>query len=155
MKVQFINPFISAAHDVFDQITQKSLSLGPPTLKTGATTSHEVNVIIGVTGNIGGQVIYSMEYPVAMAIAGAMMGKPLISFDEIAQSAIAEMGNILTGQAMIRLANEGYRCSITPPTVIQGKNISVSTLDIMALSVPLYSEVGDIMLDVALKENSR
>ena len=153
MKVQFINPFIEAAHDVFEQITHQSLSLGSPSLTTTPLTSHEINVIIGITGTISGQVLYSMEPKVALSIAGAMMGGPPVpEFDDMAQSAIAELGNILTGNAMIRLANEGYVCHLTPPTIIQGKNIVISTLDILSLSVPLQCESGDITLGVALRE---
>lgn len=152
MKVQFINPFIEAAHDVFGQITHKTLKLGHPYLKTNPMTSREVNIVIGVAGSVAGQIMYSMDRSVAIAIASGMMGTPVMELDDMAQSAVAEMGNILTGNAMIRLANQGYQCQITPPTIVQGKNLTISTLDIHTLSIPLHSEVGDITLDVSLKE---
>ncbi len=51
-------------------------------------------------------------------------------FDNLAESAIAEMGNIITGQAAIGLEEQGYVCKLSPPTLISGKGVVISTLDI-------------------------
>ena len=98
MKVQYINPFIEAAHEVFHQLVHYPLKLGKPILKTSPITSRDVTVIIGVIGQrIRGQILYSMDTTVAIAVASAMQNKPVRELDEMAKSAVGEMGNILTG----------------------------------------------------------
>lgn len=151
MKVEFINPFIEAAHDAFQRITNKTLQLGAPSLKSISQTEHDVTVMIGLTGAVGGVVTYSMEIQVATSVASAMMGGIKAEWDDMSESAVGELGNILTGSAVTRLYNRGYECQITPPTIINGKNMPISTSSTHIVSVPLYSEVGNITLDVALK----
>lgn len=153
MKVQYINPFIEAAHEVFHQLVHYPLKLGQPVLKTSPITSRDVTVIIGVIGKkLRGQVLYSMDTKVAIAVASAMQRKNIAELDEMAKSAVGEMSNILTGNAATHLAEVGYPCLITPPTIIEGKNVRVSTMDMHTISVPLYSALGDMTIDVAIKE---
>ena len=94
-----------------------------------------------------------MDRSVALAVATAMMqGKKITEFDEIAKSAVAEMGNILTGNATTNLSSVGLACLITPPTIIEGKDVRVTTMDMTTISIPLYSKLGDVDVDISLKE---
>jgi len=80
-----------------------------------------------------------------------MIGHTIVTFDRLAASAIAELGNMITGNAMTLLAEQGYRCDITPPSIVRGASVSIDTIVSPALVVPLCIEHGQIELTVCLR----
>ncbi len=80
------------------------------------------------------------------------MEQAFSEFDNLAQSGVAELGNVISGQATIRLSKAGYSANISPPTLIHGKGVTISTLDFARVVVPLSTEVGDVAVHLALRE---
>ncbi len=152
MKVQYINPFIDAAGRVIEMVLGMAPSKGQLSMLPSVFTSQQCNVITGVTGQVQGQVIYGMSLITADKVASAMLGQPVRTFDQLAASAIAELGNMITGNASVLLSEAGFACDITPPSIVRGTNVKMSTLAIPALVVPLCMELGEIELMVCLKE---
>jgi len=70
------------------------------------------------------------------------------------ESAIAEMGNVITGIASAELEKAGFHSTLAPPTVITGRGVVISTINIKRLQIPLKTEFGDIEVGVALREDS-
>jgi chemotaxis protein CheX len=154
MKVEFINPFVKAAIDVLKSEIHSEVGRGRLRVESSQTSNLDVNVMIGVTGAAQGFVLYSMSSDTARNIVGQMMGQPFEEFDSLAQSGIAEMGNVITGLASRGLSESGYICNITPPTLITGQNTSIGTLDIPRLALPLTTGCGEIEIHLALREMS-
>jgi chemotaxis protein CheX len=116
-------------------------------------TTQQVNIVCGITGAIEGQVIYGMSIIGADKLASKMLGAPVVTFDQLAASAIAELGNMISGNSMTLLSSQGYSCDITPPTIVKGSNVKISTLNIPALVIPLkLQEIGDLEINVSLQE---
>ncbi|MGI6628820.1 MAG: chemotaxis protein CheX [Bacillota bacterium] len=151
LKAGLINPFIESAYSFLKQELGTEVTRGQLRLKESRATSGEVNVAIGVTGDAEGIAIYSMSERTAKAVAAVLIGEPVPVFDNLAESAIAEMGNIITGQAAIGLEEQGYVCKLSPPTLISGKGVVISTLDIQRLIVPLELPLGYLEICVALR----
>ena len=152
MRVEFINPFIVAAYEVLQWEVQARVSKGPVSIKKSSCTSRDVTVVIGVTGEVEGAVFYEMTEKTARNLASVMMGTNVVVFDTMAESAIAEMGNVITGRASAGLEAAGFRCLITPPTIIVGRGVVISTLDFSRLVVELETQYGGIEINVALRE---
>lgn len=153
MKVEFINPFVSAAFMVLEKVGKTKVSKGALSLAASPIAGMDVNTVIGVTGDILGQVIFSMSTDTAQKLASVMlMGLPISDFDEIAKSAISELGNIITGNAATELGNNGFCCNITPPSLFMGKEVKVSIKDLQILVIPVTTDLGEIQIYVALRE---
>ncbi len=152
MKVEYINPFVNAAFSVLESVLGSVPTKGQLAMRPSVFTSQQCNVITGVAGKIEGQVIYGMSLITADKVASAMIGQPIRTFDQLAASAIAELGNMITGNAMSLLAEAGFVCDITPPTIIRGTNVKISTLSIPALVIPINLEQGEVELTVSLQE---
>jgi chemotaxis protein CheX len=152
MKVEFINPFVKAAIDVLRSETGSEVERGKLRLETSASTAHDVAVMIGITGKARGIVLYGMTTEAAKNIVSKMMGQECDEFDALAQSGIAEMGNVITGLASRGLAESGYQCNITPPTLIVGNNTTIGTLDIPRIALSVALQFGEIDIHVALRE---
>ncbi len=146
-----VNPFLESAYSFLKKELSAEVTRGQLRLEESRATSGEVNVAIGVTGDAEGIVIYSMSERTAKAMATAMIGESVPVFEKLAESAIAEMGNIITGQAAIGLEECGYVCKLSPPTLISGKGVVISTLDIQRLIIPLETPLGYLEICVALR----
>ena len=153
MKVDFVNPFIAAAMDVVKATIDVDLERGPIRLETSKVAADDVTVVIGVTGSAEGIVLYGMSERAAKSLASAMIGRRIPVFDALAESAVAELGNMIAGRATTGLENQGYVCRLTPPTLLYGRGTLISLFDINRLVIPLSSEHGLIEISVALRDH--
>ncbi len=152
MKVEYINPFITATFDILKNVGSFNPQKGKLTLKNKPVPSYGVSVLVGVIGEVKGQVMYSMSEDTAMKIASAMMmGMPVTEFDEMAKSAISELSNMITGNASTSLASQGLEIDISPPTLITGSNVTVTTSAIQTIVVPVEMEAGIFEINIALE----
>lgn len=138
MNIEYINPFIEASQTVLMQTAMIEAKLGKVFLKDSPYQSDTVAIIVGLTGKIRGQVVFTMSSAVAMSIASAMMmGMPVTELDEISKSAISEMTNMILGNTATILYNKGIGIEITPPSFVMGENLQISTNKMKTVCVPL------------------
>jgi len=152
MKVEYINPFIEASQTVLKQIASLDAKLGKIYLKTAPYRSEDVIIMVGLTGKIRGQAVFSLNKDFAMRIASAMMmGMEIPEFDEMAKSAIAELANMIMGNAATILYNRGIDIDITPPSLLMGENMQISPSRMKTICIPLLfgSEEDKIELDIS------
>ncbi len=154
-RANLVNPFLDAAYKFLQNELNMEVTRGQLRLESSKATSGEVNVALGVAGDAEGTVLYSMSEKTAKTIAAALLTEPVPMFNELAESSIAEMGNIITGQAAAGLEEHGYVCKLTPPTIIAGKGVMISTVDIQRLVIPIELPVGYIEISVALRYYQR
>lgn len=152
MKAQFVNPFVSAAYQVIQAELQSSVERGPLSLEESQFTNRDITVMIGVTGPVQGVVMYSMSRETAKKMVEVMIGQPVAEFDAMAESAISELGNVITGVAAAELEKAGYSCRISPPTLVMGEHTVISTVNIRRLVVALTTQFGELEISLALEE---
>ena len=149
--VELVNPFVAAGFSTLSMILNESPSRGQLSATPTAVTSHQVNIVIGITGDIVGHVIIGMSLITADKTASIMIGQQVTTFDELAASAVGELGNMICGNGLLNLSQQGYTCDLTPPTVIRGSKVEISTLAIPSIIVPLSTETGEFELMVGLR----
>jgi chemotaxis protein CheX len=152
MNVKYLIPFVEAAYEVLKTEIKVQMQRGDLKLEKGAYTTDDLTVIISLVGDVEGIVLYSMSRGTALNIASAMLGDDLEELDGLAQSGIAELGNVITGRASVKLAQTGFQSTISPPTLLLGKGGTVSTLDFPRVVVPLEGEPGSMQIHLALRE---
>ena len=153
MKAEYANPFINAAVNVFQQELGVKLSRTDLKKKVSAAPSHPISIIIGVTGPIRGQVVYSMDGNFAYEVAKAMLpGKLPAEIKKLVNSAVSEIANMVTGSASIKLAGESQTIYITPPAVFSGANLEIDFLSITTISIGFLSQIGALEINIALTE---
>ncbi len=155
MQVEFIEPFVRATFTVLSQVVSASPERGQLTLRDGNTfTTQELSTLLGVSGDIEGVALYGMSQVTALKIASQMLDQDVKEIDELASSALSELANIITGNATTHLETAGFQCDITPPSLINGSGIQVTTL-CPALLVPVSSQFGKIDINVALRKTRK
>jgi chemotaxis protein CheX len=153
MRVQLVNCYVRAAADVIAKETGSSVKRGGVRLERDSFTTEEVTAIVGVNGAMGGSFYLSMSEDTALNLVSSMMGQGMSEFDELAQSGIAELANVVAGAASVGLADLGYSTNITPPLLLLGANAKISSVEIQRLVVPLSTNNGSVRVHVALREN--
>jgi|YNPNPStandDraft_1061719.scaffolds.fasta_scaffold06543_2 chemotaxis protein CheX len=151
MDVRFLTPFLKAAIEVLTAELGGPVRRGELSLQRSAYTTAEVNVLITLVGRVQGVVIYGLSQATALAIVSQIMGQPFDSLDNLAQSGVGELGNVITGRASTLLANEGYASQLSVPMLVIGK-AKISLLDFPRLVVPLLIQHGQIDVHLALRE---
>jgi chemotaxis protein CheX len=152
MKVKFLNPFVDAACEILRLEMQETVERGNLLLDNGFYVTDDVTVILALIGAVDGTVFYSMSNDMAIRFASTLVGKSFDVMDKLVQSGIAELGNVITGRASMKLAEAGYEANISPPSLIMGKGATISTLDYPRLVVPLITSLGSITIHLALRE---
>ena len=152
VNVKFLNPFVDAATEVLKAEVDLDVTRGNLSLQKTALTADDITFLLTLVGQVQGVVLYSMSEATALKIIALMMGQDFQEFDNLAQSGIAEMGNVITGRATVKLESVGYHSNISTPTVILGNGVKISTLDFARIVVPLQTGVGDIIVHLALRE---
>jgi len=151
-RVELVSPFVEAAGRVIAQECGETPRRGQLHRVRSPQTNNEVSALIAITGGVAGLVIYSMTDTTALAIASRMIGEELNSLDALGQSAIAELANMITGQAGIGLERNGFPSDMSPPVLLLGKGSSIATLNLTRLIVPLVLSFGEFTIDIAIKE---
>jgi chemotaxis protein CheX len=152
MNVKFLNPFVSAAHEILSFEMHEQVERGELRLENGLYTTDDVTVILSLVGAVTGTVLFSMSGDSAMQLASVLMGEMFVVLDKLAQSGIAELGNVITGRASMKFAEAGFEANISTPSLILGKGATISTLEYPRLIVPLKTSKGLITIHLALRE---
>ena len=153
--VNVINPFLTSAKDVIKITTGIELEIGKPSLKDLVFTDEYVRIMLGITGEMTGQIIIVITTDGAKNIASKMMmGMPVNELDEMAISAISELGNMIMGNASTILEKNSIKTDITPPMVERG-NSKIDMDKFQSICVPLlYENTPFIELDIMVKKVS-
>ena len=152
LNVEFINPFLIATTAVLKDMCQIDVKVEKPYIKTNEFAEDSILIMIGVTGEMRGQVIIALTVDRACDVASKMMmGMPVDELNDIAISAISELGNMIMGNTATILSTKGIGIDITPPTICRG-NISIITSYAKNICIPFSYENKIIMeLDIAVK----
>lgn len=152
MKADYVNPFITGAMTTFGQELKQQPQVGAITATLDRMVSAGISVLVGLVGDVRGVVIYDMSERTAKAIASSMAGVPMPLFDAMAQSAIAELGNVITGLASVALEAGGYRVAISPPSIILGEGTVLAVPGTTRLVVPLELSLGTVWVYLSLHD---
>ncbi|ACB84229.1 chemotaxis protein CheX [Natranaerobius thermophilus] len=152
MKAKYINPFYQATNDVLNNMLELNTERGQLDVIEDIVPGNEANVIIGITGDLSGSILYSFSKDMTLEIVKMMSGMEMEELDSFVTSALGEVANIISGNAVTYLKNENYNCDIVPPQVIIGQNKSLSMATEKALLLPVKTDIGKFDLNISVKE---
>ncbi|GEM_PF-291101 len=133
MDVNNINPVFEAFTCVLPQIGFQTVEKKEMTVAKAVLPNKGVMVNIGVVGTLKGTIVFDMDMDSAKKFASTMMmGMEVTEFDDLAQSAICEMSNMVCANACTNFSQNGIEgLNISPPVLLTGSN------GFMKLSAPV------------------
>ena len=153
ISVEYINPFVESAVEVFRTMLQCDLARGQLYLKEHVQPDHEISGIIGLSGKATGTVVLSLGRDVAISATEVLLGERPSQLDADVVDAIGELANMVAGNAKTQL--EQFEMSLSLPNVILGKNHTVQfPSDVTPIGIPFDCKWGTITMDVGLCEKT-
>lgn len=126
MDVKVVNPFLQAIQNIMPQLGFASVNRGKLSKGEKDLMGLGVTIIVGLSEQAQGNVVYNMTNDTACQIASTMMsGMPVAEFDEMAQSAVSELGNMLTANAATYFFQQGLNVNISSPSMIIGSDFKI------------------------------
>lgn len=154
MEANYINPVIEACMTVLPQLGLTDVVRKGVSVKSKYIESPGVVIILGLVGDIRGNIIYGMTEEAAKKIASTMMmGMPVDEFNELAQSAISELTNMLTANVATNYSKENINVNISTPTLIYGEFVANAVSD-KILCVEMGVNGSDISVNISLEKNT-
>ena len=148
MKADYINPFLSSSITVIESLMQQKPSVGKLQVTHFEYKEDDICLKIKTFGQFESELIFGFSKDVAIRMVSCMMGGAKIEqFDEICLSAVAELGNMISGNASTLLYNDGVMIDISPPEFVEMQNGMASAMK--ALDIPLYAEsIGEFHIHI-------
>ena len=138
--VKHINPFLQSSISIVESVTQVKMTVGKPEATDFHLNDTYYAIQVGVVGELKGQVVLAIKEENAKEIASRMMyGMPINTVDEMASSALNELGNMVMGNTATIFSTLGIMIDITPPLAVYGKDLQLKS-DIEGIKVPLMHE---------------
>lgn len=150
MDVKFINPFIKSFTSVMPQLGFEAQKGG--VAMVDSIVGDGLTVTVGLIGDIKGNVIYMINEVDGKKIASKMMmGMPVDELDEMAQSAISELTNMITANASTNYAEDGISVDISTPVLMTGESINVKVNSKQILCLNMLADDMTVKLNIALE----
>ncbi len=152
MKVEMVNPFITATINVFDTMAGLCVSKKEIYVKQEIAAGNDISGIIGIAGNLTGFVAMSFPESVALKITAAFLGEDKNTLDDDVIDTIGEVINMVVGSAKTTFAKQGMKYDLGLPSVVTGKDHTVNKpKDIMCIGVNFNLDGEVFSIEVGLK----
>ncbi len=153
MNKEITNGFSSAVLNIMPMLGISNIKLEGEKSYGKQIESTGVIGIIGIIGELSGNVFFAMDEECAKKIASYMMGGMEVEeFGEFAQSAISELCNMLAANASMILSETGKIIDISTPTLINGA-FTVSSIFSDVVCLEMLVEEMPFNIYLSLKEN--
>lgn len=124
METKYSNIFIDAWNTVLESFSTKRIMHADVKPPIENPNNRDIFVLMGIVGDIDGQVYMSMDAETGKILASEMLGgMEVTEVDELVVSAVGEMCNMVMGNACSSISLLNTTVDITPPTVIAGEKV--------------------------------
>ncbi len=139
--------FVNATYNVFSLM----LDLSDITDHPAETflCNDELDISIGIVGDLNGEVIYRFPFATSLGMVNIMSGMQMEAVDDFVTSAISEIANIISGNVLTILAGSDINCDILPP--VQCKPGESRQYNLRS-SCCISTAVGEVCLDIRLNQ---
>lgn len=160
--IEFSKPFIEAARNVFETMVFTKLDPQKPSIKQGNTSKGDVSAVLGLNGEVEkdgvkkpyrAMLVLSWPYETYFKVASAMLMDTFTEFNEEIQDVGGEITNMIMGNAKRDLAGLGYTSNMAIPSMIEGKEHTISYPNgTIVILIPISSAHGPMYMELCYAE---
>jgi len=154
MKMELIQPFINAADAVLAQGLQCPTSIANLSMDQEAYRRKGVAALIWVTGDIEGRIVIDLDPGTAVRVASRFAGAELPESDDLVRETVCELANQVIGNAVTSLNDQGFHFRVHPPVLHTSEHGPKSSEDTEALVICFDTCIGNVFLNIALRDSS-
>lgn len=155
-ELSYINPFLISAIEIIKKMTNVKVSKKKVSVKRGKKSIGGVGIVLDLNGDVAGKVVYEFSREMTMRLSSMMIKESRIftstkeEYKKLLESAILELGNVVTGNALGYLQKNGFNCDITPPKFYLGKGVDLIPFYLTTYVLDFTTEYGDFTINVSL-----
>ena len=141
--------FVDATQNVFNLMLNISEISDHPAKDFNC--GDEVDIAIGIVGDLHGEVIYRFPVTTSLNMVNIMSGMQFEGVDAFVTSAISEIANIISGNVLTALSDSSMKCDILPPVqckIDKDKEYEMET------SCCISTKIGEICLEIRINRVS-
>ena len=155
MRMELIQPFINAADAVFAESLNAPTKIGDLTMEENAYRRKGVAALIAIKGDIEGRIILDLSPEVAVRVASILAGSEVTASDQVVRETVCELANMVIGNSVTLLNDQGYRFKVFPPEVHMNDEGLAGSHDTEALVLAIETPCGGIYLNIAMRHLAR
>jgi chemotaxis protein CheX len=150
MRMELIQPFISAADAVFAELLQAPTKIMDLSMDEDAYRRKGVAALIAIKGDIEGRVILDLSPEVAMKVASQLAGVDVAASEQVVRETVCEMANMVIGNSVTLLNDQGFHFKVFPPEIHVDETGLAGSADTEALVICIETPCGSIYLNIAM-----
>lgn len=155
MKMELIQPFINSADAVLAESLQCETHIGDVSMEENTYRRKGVAALIEVVGDIEGRIILDTDPATAMHIAKHLAGSDVDASDNLVRETVCELANMVIGNAVTSLNDQGFHFKISPPEVHTDEEGLSGSEDTEALVMCFETPKGSLFMNIAMRYNRR
>ncbi|MEW5773859.1 MAG: chemotaxis protein CheX [Thermodesulfobacteriota bacterium] len=147
-----VKPFLHAVENVISTMAMVEVKAGKPYMKRDNVACGDVSGIISMSGDRNGTISVTFSEAAIKVIVSNMLGEQITEMNQDVKDAVGELTNMISGQARRGLAEIGMTMNGGIPTVITGKDHSISHIcKDPLLAIPFETPNGPFTVEVSLE----
>jgi chemotaxis protein CheX len=155
MKMQLIQPFISAADSILAHALDGPTRIGDLSMEEEGYRPKGFSAQIAIRGEIEGRVILDMDSATAARVASALAGYEVNESEQVVRETLCELANMMIGNAVTLLNDHGYQFKVHPPEVHAGEEMVRGTSDTEAMAIYFDTPCGRVFVNISMRYNHR
>lgn len=155
MRMELIQPFINAADAVLAETLHCRTRIGDLTMEEETYRRKGIAAVVTIQGDIEGRVVFDIAPDTAAKIASAFAGEEMEQSDEVLGETICELANLVIGNAVTTLNDQGFRFRIKPPEVHMADLGVGGNEDTEAMVMFFETIAGNIFMNIAMRHHRR
>ncbi|HEY1924800.1 MAG TPA: chemotaxis protein CheX [Candidatus Acidoferrum sp.] len=150
MRMELIQPFISAADAVFSEMLQAPTKINDLTMDEETYRRKGVAAHILFKGDIEGRVVLDIAPEVAYKIATHLSGGAVPENEQIARETVCELANMVIGNSVTLLNDQGFRFKVFPPEIHVNEQGLAGGSDTEAMVICIETPCGEVFLNISM-----
>lgn len=151
MRFEYIEPFAEATRKVLDSMQCPNARRGEVTLVQESAISGDILIVVPLEGESPGNVVLNMDTRTALHVSGNMGAGDGRTLTPLTIDGVAELANMIAGNATSALNDMGFDLKVLPPVVIARDTMKDVVSYLEVCHIPVTTDCGDVMVHVALK----
>jgi chemotaxis protein CheX len=150
MRMELIQPFISAADAVFAESLQAPTKIQDLSMDENTYRRKGVAALIAIKGDIEGRVILDLSHEAAMKVASQLAGMEVEASEQVVKETVCELANMVIGNSVTLLNDQGFHFKVFPPEIHMDETGLAGSADTEAMVICLETPCGEIYLNIAM-----
>lgn len=155
MKMELIQPFINAADAVLAETLQCPTRIGDVTMEEEVYRRKGMASLVTIQGDIEGRIIFDIDPPTAARVASYLAGASVPETDEMVRETVCELANLVIGNAVTALNDQGFSFKIQPPAIHAAEHGEKSSEDQEALVMCFDTDNGNVYMNISMRYKRR